>query len=109
MLCYLLDLENIITSLTRTHIFNVLTNNVFHVVSLMESLDSTLENKRPAAALNLLSEQKKPQLAIPSEGQYCILSLTVLMNSLLSPSSEQSAPTKGSHSKRQLFKICYGS
>ena len=107
MLCYLLDLENIITSLTRAHIFNILTNNVFHVVSLMESLDSTLENKRPAAALNLLSEQKKPQLAIPSEGQYCIL--TVLMNLYLSPPSKQSAPMKGSHWKRQLFKICYGS
>ena len=36
----------------------------------MESLDSTLETKRPAAALNLLSQQKKPQVAISSEGQY---------------------------------------
>ena len=41
---------------------------VFNLVSLMESLDSTLENKRPAAALNLLSQQKKPQVAISSEG-----------------------------------------
>ena len=44
--------------------------NFFHVVSLMESLDSTLENKRPAAALDLLSQQKKQQAAISSEGQY---------------------------------------
>jgi len=36
----------------------------------MESLDSTLETKRPAAALNLLSQLKKPQVAISSEGQY---------------------------------------
>ena len=36
----------------------------------MESLDSTLETKRPAAARNLLSQQKKPQVAISSEGQY---------------------------------------
>ena len=36
----------------------------------MESLDSTLETKRPAAALNLLSQQKKLQVAISSEGQY---------------------------------------
>ena len=40
-----------------------------NLVSLMESLDSTLETKRPAAALNLLSQQKKPQVAISSEGQ----------------------------------------
>lgn len=36
----------------------------------MESLDSTLESKRPAAALNLLSQHRKPQVAISSEGQY---------------------------------------
>ena len=44
--------------------------NCFNLVSLMESLDSTLETKRPAAALNLLSQLKKPQVAISSEGQY---------------------------------------
>lgn len=43
---------------------------LFNLVSLMESLDSTLETKRPAAALNLLSQQKKPQVAVSSEGQY---------------------------------------
>ena len=42
----------------------------------MESLDSTLETKRPAAALNLLSQQKQPQAAISSEGQ-CQASISV--------------------------------
>ena len=47
----------------------------------MESLDSTLETKRPAAALNLLSQQRKPQVAISSEGQYqTSISLLTLTN-----------------------------
>ena len=32
----------------------------------MESLDSTLETKRPAAALSLLSHQKKQQQVVAS-------------------------------------------
>ena len=32
----------------------------------MESLDSTLETKRPAAALSLLSQQKKQQQVVTS-------------------------------------------
>ena len=32
----------------------------------MESLDSTLETKRPAAALSLLSQQKKQQQVVAS-------------------------------------------
>ena len=49
------------------------TKNVFlNSVSLMESLDSTLETKRPAAALSLLSQQKKPQAVASSEGQTLI-------------------------------------
>ena len=43
--------------------------HTFFLVSLMESLDSTLETKRPAAALNLLSQQNKPQVGVSSEGQ----------------------------------------
>ena len=35
-------------------------------VSLMESLDSTLETKRPAAALSLLSQQKQQQQVVAS-------------------------------------------
>lgn len=50
--------------------------NFFYLVSLMESLDSTLESKRPAAALNLLSQHRKPQVAISSEGQ-CQTSISV--------------------------------
>ena len=42
--------------------------HTFFLVSLMESLDSTLETKRPAAALNLLSQQNKPQVGVSSEG-----------------------------------------
>ena len=48
--------------------------HTFFLVSLMESLDSTLETKRPAAALNFLSQQNKPQVGVSSEGQLWTLS-----------------------------------
>ena len=35
----------------------------------MESLDSTLETKRPAAALSLLSQQKKQQVVASPDGK----------------------------------------
>ena len=35
----------------------------------MESLDSTLETKRPAAALSLLSQQQTPQALAPGKGE----------------------------------------
>ena len=62
--CVFLDWKNII-SWPSLKLFSTL----FFLVSLMESLDSTLETKRPAAALNLLSQQNKPQVGVSSEGQ----------------------------------------
>jgi len=52
-------------------------------VSLMESLDSTLETKRPAAALSLLSQQKKPQAVASSE----------VSDEHLSPESNERVPS----------------
>ena len=67
--CVFLDWKNII-SWPSLKLFSTL----FFLVSLMESLDSTLETKRPAAALNLLSQQNKPQVGVSSEGQLWTLS-----------------------------------
>ena len=46
--------------------FDILLIIILKPVSLMESLDSTLETKRPAAALSLLSQQKKQQQVVAS-------------------------------------------